>query len=56
VYFNTLHNGKPVSHVGLWLDDKRFVHASSSRGVVISNIDEAYYRSRYVGANRPVRE
>ncbi len=56
VYFNTLHNGKPVSHVGLWLDDKRFVHASSSRGVVISNIDEAYYRTRYVGANRPVRQ
>lgn len=55
VYFNTLHNGNPVSHVGLWLDDKRFVHASSSRGVVISNINDTYYRTRYVGANRPVR-
>ncbi len=56
VYFNTLHNGNPVSHVGMWLDDKRFVHASSSRGVVISNINETYYRTRYVGTNRPVRE
>ena len=53
VYFNTLRNGKPVSHVGIWLDEKRFVHASASKGVVISNINETYYRNRYVGANRP---
>ena len=56
VYFDTLHNGKPVSHVGIWLDEKRFVHASSSKGVVISNINETYYRTRYVGANRPTVE
>jgi len=56
VYFNTLHNGKPVSHVGIWLDDKRFVHASSSKGVIIANINDTYYRTRYVGANRPARE
>jgi cell wall-associated NlpC family hydrolase len=56
VYFNTLQNGKPVSHVGIWLDDKRFVHASSSKGVVIANINDTYYRTRYVGANRPDRE
>lgn len=56
VYFNTLRNGKPVSHVGIWLDEKRFVHASSSKGVVITNINDTYYRTRYVGANRPARE
>lgn len=56
IYFNTLHNGKPVSHVGIWLDEKRFVHASSSKGVVISSINDTYYRTRYVGANRPARE
>jgi cell wall-associated NlpC family hydrolase len=56
VYFNTLHNGKPVSHVGIWLDEKRFVHASSSKGVIIANINDTYYRTRYVGANRPARE
>ena len=56
VYFNTLHNGKPVSHVGIWLDGTRFVHASSSKGVIIANINEPYYRVRYVGANRPSRE
>ena len=56
VYFNTLRNGKPVSHVGIWLDEKRFVHASSSKGVIIANINDTYYRTRYVGANRPARE
>ncbi len=54
IFFNTLHNGNPVSHVGIWLDNSKFVHASSSKGVVISNINETYYRTRYVGANRPV--
>ncbi|HEU0189272.1 MAG TPA: C40 family peptidase [Gallionella sp.] len=56
IYFNTLRNGKPVSHVGIWLDEKRFVHASSSKGVVISSINDTYYRTRYVGANRPAKE
>lgn len=56
VYFKTISNGKPVSHVGIWLDENRFVHASSSKGVVIANINDTYYRTRYVGANRPIRD
>lgn len=56
IYFKTINTGKPVSHVGVWLDENRFVHASSSKGVIISSINEAYWRNRYVGANRPARE
>lgn len=56
IYFKTINSGKPVSHVGVWLDENRFAHASSSKGVMISSINEAYWRNRYVGANRPARE
>jgi lipoprotein Spr len=35
-----------ITHIGIYLGDNRFAHASSSRGVVISNLDEPYY-SRY---------
>jgi lipoprotein Spr len=55
IYFKTINTGKPVSHVGVWLDGNRFVHASSSKGVIISSINETYWRNRYVGANRPAK-
>jgi cell wall-associated NlpC family hydrolase len=45
-------NGKHASHVGLYVGDNKFVHASESRGVVISSLSEDYYRQSYVGARR----
>lgn len=54
VFFNTM--GVGVSHVGLMLDPKtrKFMHASSSRGVVIDELDKKYYSARYLGARRVV--
>ncbi|MBD7971170.1 C40 family peptidase [Paenibacillus gallinarum] len=50
VFFNT--SGKGVSHVGIFVGDGKFAHASSSKGVTISKLDENYYAKRYVGAKR----
>lgn len=49
VFFNTM--GKGVSHVGIWTGENKFVHASSSRGVVVDKM-AGYYSRRLVGAKR----
>jgi cell wall-associated NlpC family hydrolase len=53
VFFHTL-NGKKhkgVTHVGVYLRNNKFVHASVS-GVMISNMTEGYYDQHFVGAGR----
>ncbi|GEM_PF-2585887 len=43
--------GGPVNHVGIYVGGGKFVHASSSRGVVVDSLDE-YYSSRLVDVRR----
>jgi len=46
-------SSKPVSHVGMYIGDGRFVHASDyGVGVIISKLSDAYYTTGYVGARR----
>lgn len=51
LFFNT--NGRGVSHVGMYIGNDQFVHASTwSRGVLVSSLSQSYYRQRFVGARR----
>lgn len=43
---------KAISHVGIYLADGKFAHASSSKGVIISSLDQDYWRKYYVGGGR----
>ncbi|MEZ5172932.1 MAG: C40 family peptidase [Bacteroidia bacterium] len=47
VFFAT--KSAKVSHVGMYMMDNKFVHSSTSKGVIISSLDETYYRERLVG-------
>ena len=38
---------KKNDHVGVYLKNNKFVHASSSKGVIISSLDNPYYKKSY---------
>lgn len=56
VFFATGKKRKQITHVGLVTENKhgevKFIHASSSLGVVETNISAEYYQKRYRGARR----
>ncbi|QJB38811.1 C40 family peptidase [Chitinophaga oryzae] len=50
VFFKIHH--KRISHVGIYLDNDKFVHASTSNGVMISDLNEPYWKRYFVGGGR----
>jgi murein DD-endopeptidase / murein LD-carboxypeptidase len=54
VFFNT--TGHSPSHVGIYIEEDLFAHASVTQGVTISSLESTYYRKRYVGAKRVVAD
>lgn len=46
-------SGDKISHVGVYLQNSHFVHASTKRGVVISSLNEAYYHKYFYKGGRP---
>lgn len=53
LFFNTTGG---VSHVGMYLTNNKFVHASSSNGVTVSDMFEPYYANRLIGVGRVLPE
>jgi cell wall-associated NlpC family hydrolase len=53
VFFNT--EGKGFSHVGIYINDNRFIHAPSQRigKVLVSSLKNDYWQKRFAGVRRP---
>jgi cell wall-associated NlpC family hydrolase len=51
IFFDTRRNVKP-GHVGIYLGDNLFAHASSKQGVTVSSLSNQYYSQRFMGGRR----
>jgi cell wall-associated NlpC family hydrolase len=49
VFFKT---GRFQEHVGIYLEENTFIHASSTKGVMVSHLDEPYWKRQYWKASR----
>ncbi len=56
LFFKTRKKGKNINHVGLIVDidgdDVKFIHSTTSRGVIVSSLREGYWNSAFVKATR----
>lgn len=52
VFFHDGRRKKTANHVGIYLKDGKFIHASSSAGVIVSRLEEPYYRKCWMQGGR----
>ncbi len=45
-------NANNINHTGIYLKDDKFIHASSSRGVVVDNLDSNYFKKYWIAGGR----
>jgi murein DD-endopeptidase / murein LD-carboxypeptidase len=48
-------SGRGISHVGLFVGNNKFVHAATSEGVTITDLNDSYWSKRYAGAGRVIK-
>lgn len=51
IFFNTQANVRP-GHVGIYIGDNLFAHASTKKGVTVSSLSHTYYHSRFMEGRR----
>ena len=52
IFFSGGRNRNRINHVGIYLSDGRFIHSARTKGVVISSIDDSYWKARLVSTKR----
>jgi len=52
IFFTNNKKKKRITHVGVYISGRQFIHASSSQGVTVSSLDNRYWKKRFVGSKR----
>ncbi len=53
VFFHNGRRKKKATHVGIYLKDHLFLHASTSQGVIVSHLKEDYWDKHWLSGGRP---
>lgn len=53
VFFTSKSGGNRINHVAIYLGEGKVVHSTSSRGVIISSLDDQYWRTHYHSFGTP---
>lgn len=56
VFFSPKGSARSINHVGIYLKDGKFIHASTSRGVRVDPLDDSYWVRRWVSGGRVVSQ
>lgn len=58
LFFKTMKNKNVINHVGLIIENKRgkilFIHSTTSKGVIISSLDENYWKNTFVEVRKVI--
>lgn len=58
VFFQTNKNRRVINHVGLVVEERngeiKFIHSTSSRGVIVSSLNEDYWKNAFVEVRRVI--
>lgn len=52
LFFASRDSGGKVAHVGIYSGNGRMIHASSSKGVIESPVDDVYFNRHYISSGR----
>jgi hypothetical protein len=51
-FYDTYPTPKFITHTGIYLGEQKFIHASSSKGVLVSDLADEYYRKHFIFGTR----
>lgn len=51
-FIKTYNSSKFITHSGIYLGDGKFIHTSASRGVIISDLKQNYYKQHFIFGTR----